>query len=149
MSEELHRAVYLSSATQHFPPEALEELLVGAREANARDGVSGVLIYHEGSFLQVLEGPKSKVMATLDKIRTDARHAGIIMLENRACLRTTFPDWSMGYLSVSEFSDTQREGYFELSAAARGAGTLALCRNTPIAVFMDSFLNSFREFEQA
>lgn len=148
MSEELHRVVYLSSSTQHFPPEALEELLVGSREANARDGVTGVLIYHDGSFLQVLEGPRTNVLATLDKIRADTRHGGIIMLENRACLRTTFPDWSMGYLDVSEFSDVQRDGYFELSAAARGAGTLALCRNTPIAVFLDSFLNSFREFEQ-
>ncbi len=149
MSEELHRVVYLSSATQHFPPEALEELLVGAREANGAIGVTGVLIYHDGSFLQVLEGPRERVMATVDKIKADPRHAGVIILENRACLRTTFPDWSMGYLGVDELTDGQREGYFELSAAARGAGTLALCRNTPIAVFMDSFLNSFREFEQA
>lgn len=149
MSEDLHRVVYLSSATQSFPPEALEELLVAAREANTANGVTGVLIYHDGSFLQVLEGPREKVLAALDAIRADTRHAGIIMLENRACLRTTFPDWSMGYLGVDDFSDAQREGYFELSAAARGSGTLALCRNTPIAVYLDSFLNSFREFEQA
>lgn len=148
MSDELHRVVYLSSATQGFPPEALEELLVGAREENAKQGITGVLLYHDGSFFQVLEGPKSAVLETLDRIRADGRHGGIITLENRACLRTTFPDWSMGYLEVDALNESQREGFFELSAAARGSGTLALCRNTPIAVFLDSFLNSFREFEQ-
>lgn len=149
MSEELHRVVYLSSETQSFPPEALEELLVGAREENAKHGVTGVLLYHDGNFLQVLEGPRTEVLETLERIRGDGRHAGIIMLENRGCKRTTFPDWSMGYLEFARLNDHQRDGYFELSAAARGSGTLALCRNTPIAVFLDSFLNSFREFEQA
>lgn len=149
MSDELHRIVYLSSTTQHFPPEALEELLVGAREANARLGLTGMLIYHDGNFLQVLEGAKTAVMDTLDRIRHDTRHAGMIMLENRACRRTSFPDWSMGYCVLDEMSEPQREGFFELTAAARGDGTLALCRNTPIAVYLDSFLNSFREFEQA
>lgn len=149
MTEELHRVVYLSSATQHFPPEALEEMLVGAREANAKLGITGILIYHDGSFFQVLEGAKDAVVATLDRIKADTRHTGVIMLENRACRRQTFADWSMGYRSLDQLTEGQREGFFELSAAARGDGTLALCRNTPIAVYLDSFLNSFREFEQA
>lgn len=149
MGKDLHRVVYLSTATQHFPPEAIEDLLVGAREANKAAGVTGVVIFHDGSFFQVLEGPKDAVLGSMDRIRADSRHAGIIMLENRACVRTTFPEWSMGCVGVDELGERQREGYFELSAAARGSGTLALCRNTPIAVYLDSFLNSFRELEQA
>ncbi len=149
MTDELHRVVYLSSATQGFPAEALEELLVGAREANARRGVTGMLIYHDGNFFQVLEGRKADVLETLDRIRADRRHAGMIMLENRPCRRSTFPDWSMGYRVLEELSQPQREGFFELARAANGDGTLELVRNTPIAVYLDSFLNSFREFEQA
>jgi len=149
MTGELHRVVYLSCATQDFPAEALEELLIGAREANSRCGVTGMLIYHDGSFFQVLEGRKGDVLDTLDRIRADTRHAGMIMLENRPCRRSTFPDWSMGYRVLQELSEPQRDGFFELARAANGDGTLELVRNTPIAVYLDSFLNSFREFEQA
>jgi len=65
---------YVSSETQDFSPDALIALLTEAREANAKRAVTGLLLYREGSFYQVLEGAEADVMSTFNGIERDPRH---------------------------------------------------------------------------
>jgi len=53
----LIQLIYVSAATNRFNPAELRELLRLARLKNQQLDVTGMLLYHEGSFLQVLEGP--------------------------------------------------------------------------------------------
>ncbi len=88
---------YASAATQPFSDEDLVELLTKSRASNAERGVSGLLLYHEGSFLQVLEGDRSIVEALFDKIGEDPRHTDKLLLFRREGVERCFDEWTMGF----------------------------------------------------
>ena len=78
--EALFYMVYASTAVGSWSDTELEELLVQARRDNERLGVTGMLLYSEGSFIQFLEGEKKTVMMMYDKILKDPRHRNAIKL---------------------------------------------------------------------
>ncbi len=88
---------YASAATHPFSDEELVELLTRSRASNARREVSGLLLYHEGSFLQVLEGERSVVEALFDKIGEDPRHTDKLLLFRRDGVERCFDEWTMGF----------------------------------------------------
>lgn len=109
--------LYLSSATQPFDDAALEHLLAVSRRNNEADGVSGMLLYDDGNFIQYLEGEETGVEAVFDRIGRDPRHAGMLVVSRGAATRRLFADWSMGFQGVTP-QDRARIGGFELSRAA-------------------------------
>ena len=62
--------VYVSSATRLFAAEDLVALLQAARDYNARIGITGMLLYKAGNFLQVIEGDAAAVNALYEKRRS-------------------------------------------------------------------------------
>ncbi len=72
--------VYASAATSGFTQKDLVKLLGLARERNTAAGISGRLLYHNKSFLQVLEGPRERVDALFTKIAKDPRHKNCLVL---------------------------------------------------------------------
>ena len=90
--------VYASAEAQPFSPNALAELLAKARENNRTLGVSGVLLHHKGSFLQVLEGPGLVVDALFHKIGKDPRHTRMMVIKRRSISERAFGEWSMGFV---------------------------------------------------
>jgi hypothetical protein len=93
--------VYASVATQEFSEEQLTALLRRSREANERAGVTGMLLYSEGSFFQVLEGEADVVDRLAVRIHTDPRHQNMIVIIREPIFRRTFEEWSMGFSSLS------------------------------------------------
>lgn len=98
--------VYASAATQPFPPEALATLLRKARTRNALYQVTGMLLYHTGSFLQVLEGPETGVQLIFQSIQRDPRHGSTRILMRETLQTREFPDWSMGFLDTSALASS-------------------------------------------
>lgn len=88
---------YASAATDTFDAEELFELLTKARQNNAKLGVTGMLLYHEGSFLQVLEGDQETVEALYTKIGRDPRHKSPLLLFRHEQRPRSFGDWTMGF----------------------------------------------------
>jgi len=97
----LWELVYVSAAAAGFDLSDLEATLHVAREHNARDGISGMLLFEGRSFLQVLEGEHARIDALLEKIRGDARHAKTTLLLREPIERRSFADWTMGYTRVA------------------------------------------------
>lgn len=93
--------VYVSSAVKPFPQAQLLELLARSRAANAQLGVSGMLLYKCGNFMQVLEGEESVVRRLLATIGADARHRGVLVLLQQRQESRDFPDWSMGFRDLN------------------------------------------------
>lgn len=106
----MYQLVYISAACVEFDDEALEQLLSGARENNAILGVSGMLLFHEGSFIQVLEGPQTVVEALFEKIEQDPRHEHTEVLFRGDTDEACFEDWSMGYVRTPKLTDVP-EGF--------------------------------------
>jgi hypothetical protein len=90
--------VYVSSASKPFEREELERLLAVARASNGRYRITGALMYSDGNFLQVLEGPDDAVQRVYAKICQDPRHRGILCLLSRPIEARSFPDWSMAWV---------------------------------------------------
>lgn len=88
--------LYISSAVRSFGPSDLEAILTSARKHNARTGVTGMLLYADGSFAQLLEGETAALDETLARIKSDRRHTGMIPILREAIAARSFPDWSMG-----------------------------------------------------
>lgn len=97
----LLEVIYASAATVPFSKQQLAQLLIKARANNERLGVSGLLLFVEGSFLQVLEGPAATVDALYEKISRDERHAETLVLKRSPIEERSFADWRMGFVGLS------------------------------------------------
>ncbi len=97
----LMHLIYSSAATQAFSNEALAELLARARHKNATLGVTGMLLYVDGSFLQVLEGEADAVDTVFRTIAADPRHTQLVTIIREPIPRRGFSDWSMGHPQVT------------------------------------------------
>lgn len=95
-SASLLQLVYESKATRDMTDADLRELLQQARANNKDRGITGLLLYANGRFLQVLEGPEPEVRDLFDIIRGDPRHTSIETLLTTHATERTFPDWRMG-----------------------------------------------------
>ena len=91
---------YVSTEAIKFSDEALVALLGEARSANTDRDVTGLLLYREGSFYQVLEGSESAVMATFRDIEGDPRHKEVRVLFNGETDAREFADWQMVFLNL-------------------------------------------------
>jgi hypothetical protein len=89
--------VYVSSATRPFSGEDLRALLATCRKNNAELGVTGMLLYKDGNFMQVLEGDEGAVRGLYARIAEDTRHGGEMTLQQGFTEGRQFPDWSMGF----------------------------------------------------
>lgn len=94
------RIVYTSTATVAFADKDLRTLLSRARERNAAVGVTGMLLHHNGAFLQVLEGAPDAVDLVFARINRDPRHRNVVLLDRRDADERSFPDWSMGFIDI-------------------------------------------------
>lgn len=83
-------------------------MLEQARELNASNDVSGLLLYRDGAFLQVLEGERSRVHETYERIRADSRHTRVTTLIDEPAAQREFPDWRMGFFALDDPSVLSR-----------------------------------------
>ena len=98
---DLIHCVYASSAKRHFETAELTALLQAARRHNDVAGLTGMLLYTEGSFFQVLEGVPDAVEAVYAKIELDKRHDQVTKIVAEAIPNRTFANWTMGFSQVS------------------------------------------------
>jgi len=87
--------VYVSAAVELLSTAELAALLQSSRANNLRDGLTGVLLYKAGDFMQAVEGPADKVEALHARLLRDRRHRGLRVLVEQAAEERLFPGWSM------------------------------------------------------
>ena len=104
--------IYLSSATNLFSAEELKELLRVSRINNSLLDVTGMLLYRDGNFLQVLEGDEEETVRGLyAKILRDPRHKGTIVVLAEEIPQREFSEWSMGFRELNAQDEPGIEGY--------------------------------------
>ena|ERR1022692_789983 len=100
-SADLIRIIYASSASSPFELKDLLALLNAARAVNLSLGITGMLVYEKGSFLQILEGASVAVRSLYAHIATDKRHTDVTKLIEEPIDAPSFGDWSMGFVRVA------------------------------------------------
>jgi hypothetical protein len=97
----VYQIIYSSAAAVGFSETDLASLLIRARQNNGRLAVSGLLLHHDGSFLQVLEGDTAVLESLFAIICADKRHNRIVKLLGREVAERHFGDWKMGFVSAA------------------------------------------------
>jgi hypothetical protein len=108
---DLINLVYGSSAKGKMPDDELVAILSKAREKNARLGVTGMLLYRGGNFLQVLEGERQVVEALFEVIKSDPRHHRVELIAKRSVPQRGFGQWEMGFVQIDTLNPTSVAGY--------------------------------------
>jgi methylmalonyl-CoA mutase cobalamin-binding subunit len=91
----LANLIYRSEATQNFDSGRFDQIMDVAVARNAREGLTGTLVYDQGRFMQWLEGPQEALDRVLGSIRVDSRHTGLEVLRARPIRERAFSDWRM------------------------------------------------------
>jgi Sensors of blue-light using FAD len=105
--------IFASSATHLMTRSELLDLLAKARSNNTRLALTGMLLYKDGNFLQVLEGEEAVVRASYAKISCDLRHKDAKILLQGTLAERQFPDWSMGFYDLDAVDLRTVPGYSE------------------------------------
>jgi hypothetical protein len=108
----MYELIYNSVATNEKIGEAdLQRILAGARKKNSELGITGVLLYHRGEFVQLLEGSRESVLHVYnDIIFLDHRHTALVIGWEGAIERRRFSDWTMGYTPVDALDHAKTPG---------------------------------------
>jgi len=107
----MHSLTYVSSAVNLFTQEDLRALLAKSRLNNDRAGITGLLLYKDGNFMQVLEGDRAAVLATKAKIAADPRHRGVLVLLEEDSAQRHFGNWSMAFRDLETGGTQALPGY--------------------------------------
>ncbi len=102
MQDKLERLVYCSKATVSTESlMVLTDILAVSQRNNDRDNLTGALAIADGWFLQVIEGPNSKLNSLLRRLETDTRHTEIKVLYRREVSFRLFGEWSMNSARIT------------------------------------------------
>jgi hypothetical protein len=100
----LVRLLYASRTAVGFSTDELNTILKQSRTHNHERGVTGVLCYSEGVFMQVLEGSRDAVNALYKDIVNDPRHTDVVILKYTEINEREFAGWSMGQVTLSRLN---------------------------------------------
>ena len=100
----VHQIAYVSLSEAPLEAEMLSEIMAVSQRNNTRDGISGVLMYHDLEFFQVLEGKQSLVEQCYKRIQHDPRHSSISLMWKGASGAHAFPTWAMGYVGPDDIA---------------------------------------------
>lgn len=131
---------YYSNTSINFKESDIKDILETSIRKNALLGVTGLLIYANGCFFQIIEGPDKQLDDLYKDIKSDNRHQGIITLMDEKINNRSFPDWSMSVLRL----DPEIFHHKEIFKLSRLALENKLPKTAPatIKIFMQSFYNS-------
>jgi hypothetical protein len=107
---------YVSVASAPMSAEDIEGILAVSRVNNARDGITGMLLYHRGRFVQIVEGDDEIVIARVAAIAADPRHRDVHTMRQKQIWSRQFPQWTMGFRASAGDSVALLDGYEDFFA---------------------------------
>jgi hypothetical protein len=126
----LVRLLYVSRALDPDASAATDSILAVAREHNMANGITGILCYGGGIYLQAIEGGRNQVNNLYRQIVSDKRHTDVLLLNYEEIAERRFGGWTMGQVNLSKLNTSVVLKYSELPVlnpyAVSGHVSLAL-----------------------
>lgn len=107
----MYHLIYISHAVHPFTQAELEQLLTSARRNNKRLEVTGMLLYLNEKFIQVLEGERHAVEQVMNIIELDPRHKKLSVLLEGESPERIFKTWTMGFKRLGNHEFKELSGY--------------------------------------
>ena len=114
----IYYLIYISIAKRLYTKTDLSQILTKSRINNQTKSVTGTLLYHEGSIIQILEGNSETIKSLYLKIQQDKRHHNIIKMADGTSDHRNFPDLPMGFRIVSDIEWKEYAGYLALNPSS-------------------------------
>lgn len=114
----LHQIMYISTACGAVSASDCAAIAKAAAINNAREDVTGLLLFNSRRFLQVLEGPTEAVRRIYDRIALDPRHRAVVKLREGTIADREFGQWAMAYDDPTRPSQTLSDSVDALLTAA-------------------------------
>jgi hypothetical protein len=112
--QRLIHLIYISSATSWPSENDLQELLELAQKRNLSKAITGMLLYDNATYMQVLEGSEEDVHDIYKSIRKDPRNNGHVLLVQEKISQRAFPKWSMGFENLKDLSSANHPGFQDI-----------------------------------
>ena len=111
--------VYISCSTSFYTLENKSLATLGTLSLanNIRTGLTGILFYCNGYFVQLLEGSDNELIATFRNIQADKRHENIEMISFEHGDKRIFPDWNMSLIEIRETETATKKRIDEIRLA--------------------------------
>jgi len=107
--------IYISTAARRIFKDDLQKILLASIHHNSIKKITGLLLYDQGTFCQVLEGEAEDVHALFSKIQDDDRHKNIIKIFDDKIKIRDFSTWSMNCINLDHYDKKQINGYKDFS----------------------------------
>ena len=107
--------IYVSTASRSISEDDLQAILLTAIRHNSEKNITGLLLYDEGTFCQVLEGEEEEVHALFSKILKDERHTNVSKIFDDQILTREFSSWSMTCVDLHNYDKKLINGYTNFS----------------------------------
>ena len=108
----LVRLLYASRAVD-TSPGAIDAILAQSRSHNPACGITGILCYGAGVFLQAIEGGRMAISELYGHIQKDPRHKDVMLLGFEEIGERRFGGWTMGQVQLSKVHQATLLRYFE------------------------------------
>jgi hypothetical protein len=122
----MHRIIYLSWASAPLAPGQLQEILGVARRRNTQLAITGILLYGNECFMQVLEGEEATVHTLYEQIKRDTRHCHITAYSDKPITQRAFADWAMAFQEITPPQLEEITGYLAPTEVVLDAERLPL-----------------------
>ncbi|QCX01020.1 BLUF domain-containing protein [Aggregatimonas sangjinii] len=93
----MYTIIYRSKAAASFGPKEINQMVETAKIHNVKNNITGCLLYHEGRFLQLIEGTEKDVKDLYERILSDPRHENITLLGDEKGFMRSFEDWNIAF----------------------------------------------------
>ncbi|WP_286759947.1 BLUF domain-containing protein [Sulfitobacter sp. UBA1132] len=139
----VYQMAYVSVTDTQLGDDDLSDILSASIRNNERDEITGLLMYHDQLFFQVLEGSEDMVKKSYKRIAYDQRHHGLSNVWEGETDARAFPSWAMGYAKPDALAKESRECLISL-ADLKKADTSLLAGQSMAEALTRSVLSEFR-----
>ena len=124
----------------------LNHILAAARQRNLSQGITGMLFYYRGEFVQILEGEKESVENVYAKfIGPDSRHTAL----NKVCENTishrSFNKWSMGFVGAAEIESRMPSSAVGILMSAIWESS----KSKPLSFGLNAFVSIYNQMRKS
>ncbi len=99
---------YVSTASPKLSEDGIEEILTRSEDKNNKKGITGLLLFSEGNFFQIIEGEEMRVKSLFQTIKEDQRHHNLIKLFEKPIKKDSFDGYKCDFISENARFDISR-----------------------------------------
>jgi Sensors of blue-light using FAD len=134
---------YVSKASMEFGTADLLKLLIDSRNYNKDNDITGILIFENDKFLQVIEGSGDTTENLFQRIVKDGRHHDVNLIASKEVARHEFPKWTMAFAGAGSLARYSFRGFKPIIDSSDQSNT------TDVLDAANRLLNQFSGFFRA